>query len=83
MEAKVVYTIEHMDFGENHKDTGWFIMELVIMSRIIINRKPLARFIGDGSLDTQLNMMHFDEYCKAHHRVGHSELRGMEELLRL
>lgn len=83
MEAKIVYMLEHLNYGDGHEDNGWYIVELTIMAKSIINRKPIAKFIGDGALDAQSSMMTFDEYCKAHHRVGHRDLLGMEELLRL
>jgi hypothetical protein len=83
MEAKIVYMIEHRNFGDGHEDTGWYIVEMTLMAGGIINRKPVARFIGDSVTDAISNMMSFDEYSKAGHHVAHRDLRGMDGLLRL
>lgn len=57
--AKVVYSVDHLNYGDADERTGWYLIRLTIAddrgrglaSGSIVDRKPVARFdhFGPGS----------------------------------
>jgi hypothetical protein len=85
MDAKVVYKVEHMLYGDGDDRNGWYLVRQVICNGTWIDRKPVARFDCDplGNVENTANAVDFSDYCAAGHVVGHRNLMGLDNFLKL
>ena len=83
MQAKIVYGIKHVSYGDGHDDNGWYMMRFTICNGAIIDRKQIARFNCDTFLENGMNARDFSDYCKAGHLVAHKDLMGIDAYLKL
>lgn len=56
MMARIVYGLEHLNFGDDDEQTGWYIMRFTVVTRdgharSAIDRKPIARIEEPHAMD--------------------------------
>lgn len=68
--AKIVFAVDHMNFGDESDRTGWYWMRITVgcnsagKPTSIIDRKPIAKLLG-SSTDQQMEIITLDETLRS------------------
>jgi hypothetical protein len=67
--AKIIWTIEHYNFGGNDEDTGWWFQRVTIGLKdgkpyTVLDKKRLAKFDCGTSTDIQVEILTLDDAIK-------------------
>lgn len=76
MKAKILYSIEHLSWGDSDERSGWYIVRKTVSTPSdgkrgsVIDTFPVAKFMrGPNGLGTIDEMMNFDDFVKDGGRI--------------